>query len=102
MTDLTDIISRLEKLAEAEATERRLVTIYVYHKEARGFASRALRKVLPKKLYGYKSRSALVQEGMNRSYATPRYLGEATDEEFAKILEILDSEDAYGVDMYHD
>jgi len=99
MTALTDIISRLRKVA---AGERRLFTMYVYHREARGFASRALRKVLPKRLYEYRSKSALVYEGVDRSYATPRYLGEATDEEMAKIEAILEAEGAYGVEIYHD
>ena len=81
---------------------RRRFVIFTYHREARGFAARALRQALPRDAYEYRSAAALIHDGVARSEATPRYEGDATDAEMRRVLELLADDEAYGIDIYHD
>jgi len=84
----------------AAPVARRPFVIFTYHRDARGFAARALRAAGI--VAEYRSVAALRHDGAPRCDATPRYLGEATDEEMARVLAHLTAADAYGVDAYHD
>ena len=82
--------------------ERRRYAILVYDRQARGEVSKALktakflswgiwrkRKDKDVAYYEYRSRDALMGEGAERWSATPRYVGDATDEEMDLVLAAL-------------